>query len=98
VNGHHRAELTNALRLHLRAASLFAQLSRQFDADIRVSCNDRQADGWSVLDLMLLAAERGASLELEASGPDAEDAVAALCALIEVRFHEQEVHDQPPGT
>jgi phosphocarrier protein len=40
------------------------------------------------LDLTTLAAECGARLELEPNGPDAEEAIAALCALVEARFHE----------
>ena len=56
--------------------------------EVRVSCNGRAADGRSILDLMTLAAESGAQLELEAIGPDAEAATAALCSLIEDRFHE----------
>ena len=71
-------EITNALGLHLRAASQFVQLSRQFHAEVRVFCNGRAADGRSILDLMMLAAECGASLELEVNGPEAEEATAAL--------------------
>lgn len=83
-----QVELTNSFGLHLRAAARFVQLSQQFRASVRVSCDGRAADGRSVLDLMTLAAERGAVLELEAVGPDAGEAVAALCALIEARFDE----------
>jgi phosphocarrier protein len=83
-----QGELTNALGLHLRAATQFVRLSERFQAKVRVSCNGRAADGRSILDLVLLAAECGARLELEATGPDAEEATAALCALIEVGFDE----------
>jgi phosphotransferase system HPr (HPr) family protein len=83
-------DLINSYGLHLRAAGLLAQVSRQFQAKLRVSCNGHLADGRSVLDLMLLGAERGSTLELEASGPDAEDAVVALSTLIEEGFHEDE--------
>jgi phosphocarrier protein HPr len=83
-------EMTNTLGLHLRAASLFVRVSHQFQAKVWVSCKGLRADGRSVLDLMLLGAECGVSLEIEASGPDAEEAIAALCTLIEERFHEDE--------
>lgn len=92
-----RIELSNGLGLHLRAAGLLAQRSHEFDARVWVSCNGRGADGRSILDLMLLGAECGASLEIEAIGPDAKEAVTALCTLIEARFYETEHADQLPG-
>jgi phosphocarrier protein HPr len=92
-------EISNALGLHLRAASQFVQLSRQFHAEVRVFYNGRVADGRSILDLMMLAAECGAPLELEVNGPEAEEATAALCALIDARFHEDEDGwDERPGS
>jgi phosphocarrier protein len=93
-----RVELTNRLGFHLRAASLFARLSNQFQAKVRVTCNGLEADGRSILDLMLLAAECGAHLELEASGVDSVDATAALCALVEARFLEEEEGGKPLPT
>jgi phosphocarrier protein HPr len=83
-----QVEITNALGLHMRAASLFVQLSQQFRVEVRVSCNGRAANGRSIMDLLTLVAEHGARLELEAIGPDAEEATAALCSLIEARFYE----------
>ena len=75
-----KVEITNALGLHLRAATRFVEVSQQFQVKVRVSCDGRAADGHSILDLITLAAECGARLELEATGPDAEAAAAALCA------------------
>ena len=72
----------------LRAASRFAQLSQQFRATVRVYCDGRAANGRSILDLVTLAAEHGCRIEIEATGHDAEDAVAALGGLVEDRFHE----------
>jgi phosphocarrier protein HPr len=85
-----QVEISNALGLHLRAASLFVQLSQQFRVEVRVTYNGRAANGRSILDLLTLVAECGARLELEAIGPDAEEATAALCTLIEARFHQGE--------
>ena len=83
-----QAEILNALGLHLRLADRFVRLARDFQAEIRVSCGDRRVDGKSILDLVTLAAECGTQLELEAVGPDAEEALAALAGLIEAGFHE----------
>jgi phosphocarrier protein len=85
-----RAELINRSGLHLRAAGLVVEVSQQFQSRVRVMCNGVPADGRSILDLMLLGAECGSLLELEATGPDAEDAVAALSTLIQDGFYEGE--------
>lgn len=85
-----QVQVTNLLGLHLRAASRFVRVSERFQATVRVSCNGCAANGQSVLDLLMLAAGRGARLDLEATGADAEAAATALCALIEAGFDEDD--------
>jgi phosphotransferase system HPr (HPr) family protein len=85
-----RVKLTNGFGLHLRAAGLFVRLAQQFQSEVQIHCDGRVANGKSILDLMTLAAECGALLEIEISGPDAEDAITQLCALIEEGLHEDE--------
>ncbi len=83
-----RVEITNELGLHLRVANRWVRLAQQFQSEVRVLWNGRVADGKSILDLLTLGAENGALLELEASGPDSEEAVAALCELVESPMHD----------
>ncbi|WP_145279581.1 HPr family phosphocarrier protein [Tautonia plasticadhaerens] len=78
----------NADGLHLRAATLFACLAGRFASEVRVHRDGRAADGKSILDLATLAAGCGTRLNLEARGPDAEAALAALAGLVSARFHE----------
>jgi phosphotransferase system HPr (HPr) family protein len=85
-----RVKITNGLGLHLRPAGRLVRLAQQFRSEVRVSCDGRAANGKSILDLMMLGAECGARLEVEISGPDAEEATAELCALIQDGFHEDE--------
>ena len=85
-----QAEIVNSEGLHLRPADQFVRLAQRFRAEIRVSCGDKHVNGKSILDLATLAAGRGTRLELEAIGPDAEEAVTALAALIEAGFREAE--------
>jgi phosphocarrier protein HPr len=85
-----RAEILNALGLHLRPADKFVRLALQFASEIRVVYNDQETDGKSILALSTLAAEQGAVLEIVARGPDAEAAVAALADLIAARFYEDD--------
>ena len=85
-----QVEITNALGLHLRPAEKFVKLAMRYQADVRVYHNGNQFNGKSILDLTTLAAECGARLELEAHGPDAQQAVAALAELVSARFHEDD--------
>lgn len=75
-------EVTDPLGLHLRPVADIVALARRFRAEVRVGCDGRTASARSVLDLMTLAAARGSRLELEADGPEAEAAMAALIDLI----------------
>jgi phosphotransferase system HPr (HPr) family protein len=83
-------KITNSLGLHLRPANKFVNVAHQFQADIRVFHNGHEINGKSILDLTTLAAECGAELILEARGPDAEAAVAALAELVLSRFDDDE--------
>lgn len=85
------AEVASPHGLHLRPAGQFAAVARQFDAEVRVRFEGIEADGKSVLDLLCLSAGPGAVLDLEASGPDAEQALAALADLIWARSEGAEV-------
>jgi len=84
-----RVEITNEYGLHVRPAEKFVKLALKFRSEVRVRQHGRDCNGKSILDLMTLAAERGSWLELEARGPDAEEAVAALARLIASDFEEE---------
>jgi phosphotransferase system HPr (HPr) family protein len=76
--------VTNPNGLHLRPATAIAQLARRFQANVTVSKEGRAVDGKaSPLELLLLVVEQGNELLVEASGPDAREAVAAVVKLLE---------------
>lgn len=77
--------------LHLGPSSQIVQLAQKFSCDLVIRKGDRSVDGKSMLDLLTLAAEHGAALQLEARGADAAEAVAAIAGLFERNF----VIDQP---
>jgi phosphocarrier protein HPr len=87
-----RVVVGNPLGLHLRTAHQFVCLARRCAAEIRVRCDGAVAQGKSISDLMGLAAGFGMVLQLEAHGPDTEEAVIALADLISARPHEIEEH------
>jgi phosphotransferase system HPr (HPr) family protein len=86
-NPRRRAEVAYPHGLHLRPADQLAAVARRFAAKVRVRFDGSEADGKSVLDLLCLAAGPGAVLELEAVGPDAEQAVEALADLLSSGAH-----------
>ena len=93
-----RVEIVNAYGLHMRPASKFVSLAKSFQAEVRVEHRGVRADGKSILDMAGLAAECGSTLDLEAHGPDAEPALAALADLVAAGFYmTDEDYAQPGG-
>jgi phosphocarrier protein len=74
--------------LHARAAARIAKLAEGYSADINVRANGLTVSALSIMGLMLLAAGPGTNVEIDATGAAAEEAVAALAAMIETRFDE----------
>jgi phosphocarrier protein HPr len=66
------------------------QTVERFDADVRVMRCGEVVGGTSIMGLMMLAASPGTKITVEATGPQAAEAVDALSALIESRFGENE--------
>ena len=85
-----QVEVTNSLGLHMRPANKFVELALKYQSEIRVLYNGNEFNGKSILDLTSLAAECGTRLDLEARGPDADEAIEALAVLVSERFHEDE--------
>ena len=85
-----RVTLTNRHGLHARPAHLFVQTANAYASSLRVGRTDQQerVDGKSIMGMMMLAAERGVELELEATGPDADAMLRALAELVGANFGE----------
>ena len=81
--------IINKLGLHARAAARFVETAGAYESDIRIKCGDKSVDGKSIMGLMMLAAAKGASVELLVQGRDEETALFALVKLIENRFGEE---------
>ncbi len=88
MNVHRDFEILNKLGLHARAAAQLVQLTAGFESDLTISREGQTVNGKSIMGLMMLAAACGTSIEVEASGTDAEALVAAIAGLIAARFNE----------
>ena len=80
--------IVNQRGLHARASAKFVKCAEGFNADILVSRDGHTVPATSIMGLMMLAAAMGTSISVEASGPEAEKAVAALEALVQSKFDE----------
>ena len=80
--------IRNQLGLHARACALFVKTAARFQSHVLVSRDDLEVNGKSIMGVMMLAAEYGATLTLRANGPDAEDAVSTIAEVIASKFGE----------
>jgi len=90
---HKTVTITNKRGLHARASAKFVNLAGTFDADVFVTgpgtgSQDERVCGTSIMGLMMLAAGPGQRIYIEAAGPQADEAVAALAELVENKFEE----------
>jgi len=85
--------VSNKLGLHARPAMQFVDVANQFSAAVTVKKGGEEpaeADGKSVMQMIILAATEGTPLRIEADGDDADAAVEKLVALFESKFGEEE--------
>ena len=83
-------EIINKLGLHARASAKLSQLAAQFPCEIFLSRNGRQINAKSIMGVMMLAAGFGSTVTLETIGEKEDDALKAICHLINDRFGEGE--------
>jgi phosphocarrier protein len=81
-------QIINKAGLHARPAAEIVKLAAKYASDITVSRDELEVNGKSIMGVMMLAAECGATLQLKAEGPDATEAIDALAKLIESKFGE----------
>jgi phosphocarrier protein HPr len=85
-----RLEIINKLGLHARAAAKLTGLTSRFSSEIKITKEGRQVDGKSIMSVMMLAASIGTELLFSVSGDDEQEAMAAIEALVNNRFDEEE--------
>ena len=80
--------IRNPLGLHARAAARFVHVASAFASAIRVGRSGREIDGKSIMGLLLLSASQGTAITISADGADEEEAMTALCELVQRGFDE----------
>ena len=83
-------EIKNKLGLHARAASVFVKTATAFSSEIIVSNPMKEANGKSIMSMMLLQAACGTEVTVAVDGEDEIEAMKAISDLIENKFGESE--------
>jgi len=81
-------DIVNVKGLHARASARFVEVVEAHDATATVRRDGLSAAGDSIMGLLMLAASMGTSIEVETTGPEAEQLADALAALVADRFGE----------
>jgi phosphocarrier protein len=85
---HRSLKIINEKGLHARASAKLVEVVEGFDARAEVSREGQSASGDSIMGLLMLAASKGTTIEVQTNGPDAEALADALEALVADRFGE----------
>ena len=80
--------ISNQLGLHARASAKLTKLAGSYASAVHLSRNGRRINAKSIMGVMMLAAGLGAEVEIECEGPDEQQAMDALVALINDKFGE----------
>lgn len=83
-------EIINQLGLHARAAAKFVSTATRFESKVTLARESKEVDGKSIMSVMLLAASCGTFVTLSTEGPDENEALEAIKALINDKFGEEQ--------
>ena len=84
------ALIINKLGLHARASAKLTQLASQYPCEVWLSRNTRRINAKSIMGVMMLAAAKGSTINIETNGEQEQEAMNALLALINDYFGEGE--------
>jgi len=83
-------ELNNKLGLHARAAAKLVNTASHFASSTNIRFAEHDADAKSIMSVMMLAASQGSLINIRCDGSDEQEAMSALCDLINGYFDEEE--------
>ena len=81
--------ILNKRGLHARAAAKFVKTIEYFSCSINVTRDTETVSGSSIMGLMMLAASKGAIIQVKATGIDGEQAIQRITELVDNKFHEE---------
>jgi len=81
-------KIQNELGLHARAATKLVQLASKYPCELTITKDGHEVNGKSIMGVLMLVASKGTSVTLRARGDKAQEAIAAIAALIDDKFGE----------
>jgi phosphocarrier protein HPr len=81
--------IINRLGLHARPAAQLVKVASKFASDILFRKGNLEVNAKSIMGVMMLAAEKGATIKVIASGRDEADALSAIIKVFETKFGEE---------
>lgn len=81
-------KIVNIKGLHARASAKLVEVVEGFDARATVSKDGLDAGGDSIMGLLMLAASQGSTITVETEGPEADQLMEAIAALVADKFGE----------
>lgn len=82
--------IVNRRGIHARASARFCAVAGAFDAKVTVTKDQITVGGRSIMGLLMLGAGAGSTVVIEASGPQAAEALDTLIKLVADKFGEGE--------
>jgi len=83
-------EIVNKLGLHARAAAKLVNTAARYASSTQIRFGGHNADAKSIMSVMMLAASQGSIINIRCEGSDEQEAMTALCDLINRYFDEEE--------
>ncbi|MGD0189653.1 MAG: HPr family phosphocarrier protein [Rhizomicrobium sp.] len=82
------AKIVNKKGLHARASARLVEAAARFQSQITITKDEQSVDARSIMGLMMLAASLGCEIRIDVVGPDADEALRAVLALVDAKFGE----------
>lgn len=82
MNAEKEIIIKNKTGLHARPAALFVQIANKYESEITIIKDDQEVNGKSIMGILMLAAEKGAKITIQAEGEDAESAIEELSGIL----------------
>ena len=84
------AQIINKLGLHARASAKLTKVASGYACEVWLSRNGRRVNPKSIMGVMMLAAGKGSTIQIETAGEDEAAALQAILSLIADHFGEGE--------
>ncbi|CAN7347130.1 MAG: HPr family phosphocarrier protein [Variovorax paradoxus] len=80
--------INNKLGLHARASAKLTKLAGSFPCEVWIAKGERRVNAKSIMGVMMLAAGLGSTVVIDTDGPQEQEAMDAVLALIADKFGE----------